>query len=88
MGKKEQRNITSLTNSSANAFQVNKILLQALNKIVMQFVSKHYYRNTKLSIKKLLINSVMTYVLFTFNGGFHLRMYRFSLYSLRVVFVS
>ena len=35
MGKKEQRNITSLTNSSANAFQVNKILLQALNKIVM-----------------------------------------------------
>ena len=35
MGKKEQRNITSLTTSFANAFQVNEILLQALNKIIM-----------------------------------------------------
>ena len=35
MGKKEQSNITSLTTSSANTFQVNKILLQALNKIIM-----------------------------------------------------
>ena len=29
MGKKEQRNITSLTTSFVNAFQVNQILLQA-----------------------------------------------------------
>ena len=34
MGKKEQRNITSLTTSFVNAFQVNQILLQALNKIM------------------------------------------------------
>ena len=35
MGKREQRNVTSLTTSLANAFQVNKIILQALNKIIM-----------------------------------------------------
>ena len=34
MGKKEQRNITSLTTNFANAFQVEQILLQALNKIM------------------------------------------------------
>ena len=50
--------------------------------------NKHYYTNTNLSIKKLLINSIMIHVLFRFNGGFHLRMYRFSLYSLSAVFVS
>ena len=38
MGKKEQRNITSLANSFSNAFQVNEILLQSLNKIIMYFV--------------------------------------------------
>ena len=37
--------------------------------------NKHYYTNTNLSIKKLLINSIMIHVLFRFNGGFHLRMY-------------
>ena len=35
MGKKEERNITSLTTSFTNAFQVNYILLQDLNKIIM-----------------------------------------------------
>ena len=35
MAKKEQRNITSLTTSFANAFQVHQILLEALNKIIM-----------------------------------------------------
>ena len=35
MGKKEQRNITSLSASFANAFQVNYILLQVLYKIIM-----------------------------------------------------
>ena len=34
-GKKEQRNITSLTTSFGNAFQVNEILLEALNIIIM-----------------------------------------------------
>ena len=80
MDKKEERNITSLTTSFAIAFQVNGILLQALN--------EHYYTNTNLSIIKLLVNSIMIHVLLRFNGGFQLRMYRFSLYSLNAVFVS
>ena len=35
MGKKEQGNITSLTTSFANVFQVKQILFQALNMIIM-----------------------------------------------------
>ena len=35
MGKKEQRNITFLRSSFANAFQVKSILLQTLNEITM-----------------------------------------------------
>ena len=53
----------------------------------MWLINKRYYQNPNLSIKKLLINLIITYVLFRFNVGFHLATYCFSFYFLKAVFV-
>ena len=54
----------------------------------MKLINKHHYNSTNLSIKNLLINLIIDYISLKFIGGFHQRIYHFSLYSLTAVFVS